>query len=54
VVTITGLTPSVGIEQSFDAAGRRIEAAFAFGVTDDMVNAYTYDNLVLCQSWIDG
>jgi RHS repeat-associated protein len=35
----------VGIEQTFDAAGRRTEAAFAFGVTDDMVNTYTYGNL---------
>ena len=45
VVTITGLTPSVGLEQTFDAAGHRTEAAFAFGVTDDMVNTYTFDNL---------
>jgi len=33
------------ITQAFDAAGNRTQAAFAFGVTDDMVNDYTFDNL---------
>jgi RHS repeat-associated protein len=45
VVTIAGLTPSVGLDQAFDAAGNRTQAAFAFGTTDDMVNDYTYDDL---------
>jgi RHS repeat-associated protein len=45
VVTIAGLTPSVGIEQAFDAAGNRTQAAFAFGTTDDMVNDYTFDHI---------
>jgi RHS repeat-associated protein len=43
--TITGLTPSVGITQTFDAASQRTQAAFAFGTTNDMVNNYTFDNL---------
>ena len=42
---ITGLTPIVTLAQSFDAAGRRTQAAFAIGASNDLVNSYTFDNL---------
>ena len=43
--TIAGLTPSVVLTQTYDAAGNRLTLATTLGSTDDLLNTYLYDNL---------
>ena len=43
--SIDGLTPTVTLAESYDAAGYRTGVAAEIGTTADFANQYTYDNL---------